>query len=63
MLLSLHESEVETKSKQPFLSKSIGTPFIKEVVEFEKDIGLEGSMDSFDIKFPLPSLIAICAPE
>jgi hypothetical protein len=55
----LHESEVETKSIQPLLSKFIGTPFIKDVVDPLNDIGLSPNNNSFDVKTPLPSFRAI----
>jgi hypothetical protein len=61
----LHESLVEIKSKHPFLSKFIGTPFMSPLVVLHPvfEIGREGKIDSFEIKLPCPSLIAICAPE
>ena len=61
----LHESEVEIKSKHPLSSKLIGTPFIKDVDVAQKllKIGFLGKIDSLDMKFPCPSLMAIWAPE
>lgn len=56
---------MEIRSRQPFLSRLIVTPFIKppEVLHPVFDKGLDGRINSFEIKFPLPSLIAICAPD
>jgi hypothetical protein len=43
----------------------MGTPFISPLVVLHPvfEIGREGKIDSFEIKLPCPSLIAICAPE
>ena len=61
----LHESDEEIRSRQPFLSRSIGTPFIKpsDALHPVFDKGLDGRINSLEIKFPLPSLIAMWAPD